>query len=237
MKRESGPALGGATCGQGLAASRWLLAGDDPAELERLALMLARFGVDAQPFDGEPAQVRHRPVLRDARARATVRAWLEDIPWRTAPLLFLGAGTSGARTRLIESGAADAMSARVSIEELAARMKAADRLHAAMRGQVRLAGFAFDTGLRQVRWQDVHLALMPREFDLLLALARQAGEAINRDDLLRAVWRTSFDPGTNSVEVHICKLRRGLSPLRGSVSIETVRHRGYRLVSEPASRG
>ena len=205
--------------------------------MERLALSLARFGVDAQPFMGDPAQARHRPVLCDARARASMRAWLADVPWRAAPLLFRGAGTGGIRTRLIASGAADAMSARVSVEELAARLDAAGRLHAAMFGQVRLAGFVFDTGLRQVRWHDIDLTLMPREFDLLLVLARHAGVAISRDDLLRAVWRTSFDPGTNSVEVHICKLRRSLVPLRKAVSIETVRHRGYRLVSRDASGG
>lgn len=215
----------------------WLLVGSDRTEQERLALALARFGVDAQPhFDGL-AGARHRPVLCDARCRAVVQGWIDEIPMRSAPLLFVGAGTSGTRARLIEAGADDAMSARIGPEELAARMKAAIRLNDALHGHIRLADFSFDTGLRQVRWQSVSLSLMPREYDLLLALARHAGEIVSRDDLLHAIWQTPFDPGTNSVEVHVCKLRRRLAAMADRVWIETVRHRGYRLVLAPASGG
>jgi two-component system OmpR family response regulator len=237
MKLPCDPALGGAGGGKGASAPRWLLAGGDTAALERLALVLSRFAIDAQPYLRAPDQARHRPVLCDARARAVARQWIDEIALRSAPLLFVGAATGGTRARLIDAGAADAMSARVAASELAARMKAADRLHETMQGQVRLAGLTFDTGLRQVRWHDLLLPLMPREFDLLLVLARQAGSSVSRDDLLRAVWRTEFDPGTNSVEVHVCKLRRSLMGLRGRVWIETVRHCGYRLVSLSASEG
>lgn len=236
MKLPSDPACGGAASGR-LSEARWLLVGGPGEALERAALMLARFGLDAQPFARDPAEARHRPVLCDVRQRDVARRWMEDMPHRSAPLLFFGAGTGGTRARLIEAGAADAVPARIGAGELAARMKAANRLHAALRGQVQLAGFTFDTGLRQVRWQGVPLPLMPREFDLLLVLGRQPGLTVSRDDLLREVWRTPFDPGTNSVEVHICKLRRSLAMLGGRVAIETVRNRGYRLVISSTSEG
>lgn len=237
MKFPSDAALGGAAAGQAGTASPWLLVGGDGQEQERLALVLARFGLDAQPFAREPGEARHRPVLCDFRQRDVARLWINDLRLRSAPLLFIGAGTGGARARLIEAGAADAVSARIGPGELAARMKAADRLHRAMEGQVRLAGFTFDTGLRHARWRDRPLALMPREYDLLLVLARHQGLSISRDELLREIWRTQFDPGTNSVEVHVCKLRRSLSVLHGRVWIETVRNRGYRLVISSASEG
>ena len=237
MEAQSDPALDVAPSGRAVGIAHWLLAGEDAAGLERIALALSRYGVDCQPFQRGPAQVRHKPVLCDVRNRAQTRLWIEELPWRSAPLLFVGVSGAGARARLIEAGAADAMSARIGPGELAARLKAADRLHAAQQGLVRLAGFDFDTGLRQARWQGLVLPLMPREFDLLLVLARHAGDAISREDLLHAVWRTRFDPGTNSVEVHVCKLRRSLAPLRGRIWIETVRHCGYRLVSNAASEG
>jgi two-component system, OmpR family, response regulator len=242
MKFPSDPALGGASPasaspGAALPARRWLLAGGPPDALERMALALSRFGIDAQPWPGAPDAARHRPVLCDARQRGEVQPWIDDLPRRSAPLLLVGLSSAGARARSIAAGAADALSARIAPHELAARLEAAERLHAAQLGLVRLAGFDFDIGLRQVRWQGRVLPLMPREFDLLLMLARQAGGPISRDELLRAVWRTPFDPGTNSVEVHICKLRRSLGILRGGVWIETVRHRGYRLVSGAAPRG
>ncbi|WP_202189375.1 helix-turn-helix domain-containing protein, partial [Blastomonas sp. CCH3-A3] len=64
-----------------------------------------------------------------------------------------------------------------------------------------------------------------------------AGEIVSRDDLLHAIWQTPFDPGTNSVEVHVCKLRRRLAGMADRIWIETVRHRGYRLVRASASGG
>lgn len=247
MKFPSVPALGGASSascaptgaspGVVPSARRWLIAGPIPDALERMALTLSRFGIDGQPWPGGPEAVRHRLVLCDARQRDQAQPWVDELPRRTAPLLFIGLGAAGARARLIAAGAADALPARVGPQELVARLAAAERLHAAQLGLARLAGLDFDLGLRQVQWQGRLLPLMPREFDLLLVLSRQAGLPISRDDLLRAVWRTSFDPGTNSVEVHICKLRRSLASLQGAVWIETVRHRGYRLVSKGLSRG
>lgn len=233
MRCDTNPLLGGSAGTQNVAARPWLLSGSDRRALERLALALARFGIDAQPCAQPATSARHSPVLCDARLRAATRAWLDEIPWRSAPVLFFGVAAASARARLIQSGANDAVSARVAPAELAARIRAAVRSQSTALGIVRLAGFEFDTGLRRVRWGGIDVPLMPREFDLLLVLAREAGLDVTREALLRAVWRTAFDPGTNSLEVHICKLRRSLGALGQAVRIETVRHRGYRLVSTP----
>lgn len=232
MLFETDPSLGG-PAGTAIVPGRpWLLAATDPLASGRLASALSRFGVDARPSSQSPATARHSPVLCDARQRDATQAWLGEMPWRTAPMLFFGVSAAGARARLIHCGADDVVSATVAPAELAARMQAALRSHSAAQGHIALAGFEFDTGLRQVRWAGVPMPLMPREFDLLLVLARQAGMAVSRDALLRAVWRTEFDPGTNSLEVHICKLRRNLASLGETVRIETLRNRGYRLVIE-----
>ncbi|WP_017670514.1 response regulator transcription factor [Blastomonas sp. AAP53] len=236
MRIETNPSLGGPSGANPVTCRSWLLSGPDVAASSELALVLSRFGIDAQPGLQACEAARHTPVLCDARRRAAMRAWLDDIPWRTAPLVFIGVNAPGARARLMDSGADDAVSARIAPAELAARMHTALRSHAAAQGIVRLAGFDFDTGLRQARWGGRPVPLMPREFDLLLVLARQAGMPVSRDALLRAVWRTVFDPGTNSVEVHICKLRRSLRFLEEGVRIETVRGRGYCLISRRGPR-
>ncbi len=239
MRFDTDPALGGPSGPWALAQGVWLLTGPDRLAMERLALTLSRFGIDAQPFLDSPSRVRHSPVLCDMRLRDAAKSWLDDIPRRMAPLVFFGVSAATARARLIRCGADDAVSARVAVAELAARMQAAVRAHTAAQGIVRLAGLEFDTGLRQVRWQGRDIPLMPREFDLLLVLGRYAGHAVGREALLRAVWRTAFDPGTNSLEVHICKLRRSLAGLGDAVRIETERNQGYRLVCAPdaAARG
>lgn len=71
------------------------------------------------------------------------------------------------------------------------------------------------------------LALTPREFSLLVHLARSAGRIVPRTELLSKVWETTFDPGSNVVEAHVKNLRDKLGA--HSRMIETVRGTGYRL--------
>ena len=75
------------------------------------------------------------------------------------------------------------------------------------------------------------LALRPREFDLLAALARDPGVVLTRDVLLEDVWGTDFPGETRTVDVHVAELRKALAP-DGPI-IETSRGYGYRLVAPP----
>lgn len=220
---------------------RWLAIGPDIERQVALTHALARFGVDAVPGEagaiGQAGDCPHLPVLCDARDRPAVQMLLTAVPRRVAPVLLTGVNSPQSRARYILAGADDAVSSRGATVEVAARMKAAWRARVEALGIIPLAGLVFDTGLRQVRWQGTSLPMMPREFDLLLALARHAGQTLRRDALLRAVWQTEFDPGTNSLEVHVFKLRGRLAVLGGAVRIETVKGQGYRLVTMPRSQG
>ncbi|HMA91651.1 MAG TPA: winged helix-turn-helix domain-containing protein, partial [Polyangiaceae bacterium] len=71
------------------------------------------------------------------------------------------------------------------------------------------------------------------EFTLISFLAREAGRVVPRTELLRQVWETSFDPGSNIVDAHIKNLREKLGS--SAKMIETVRGVGYRMiVSQPS---
>ncbi|MDX3901645.1 MAG: winged helix-turn-helix domain-containing protein [Sphingobium sp.] len=76
--------------------------------------------------------------------------------------------------------------------------------------------------------------LVAREYDLLLHLARQPGQPASRMDLLRAVWRLDFDPGTNRVEVHVSRLRGKIDRGFAWPMLRTVKGRGYALYPSPA---
>ncbi len=78
----------------------------------------------------------------------------------------------------------------------------------------------------QVAGED--LELRPREFDLLVALARSTGRAFRRHELLDQVWGPRFSGGVNTVDVHISWLRQKL-PVAARVRITTLRGVGYRL--------
>jgi DNA-binding response OmpR family regulator len=68
--------------------------------------------------------------------------------------------------------------------------------------------------------------LTPKEFDLLLALARDPGVVISRRRLLEDVWHTTWYGSTKTIDVHVAALRRKLGD---SSLIETVRGVGFRL--------
>lgn len=98
---------------------------------------------------------------------------------------------------------------------------------------LRVGGLEIDPVARKVTRDGRALALLPREYAVLLELARHADELVTRAALRSAVWGRDLDPGTNVIEVHVSRLRaaldRGAPPM-----LRTERGRGYRLVSEPA---
>lgn len=78
-----------------------------------------------------------------------------------------------------------------------------------------------------VRWLSLH----PREFGVLWRLADDPGQRVTRRELLRDVWRIHHEPETNSVEVHVSRLRSKLAGAGCEALIETVAEGGYRLAA------
>lgn len=77
------------------------------------------------------------------------------------------------------------------------------------------------------------LCLSPREFNLLYALALEAGQALSSEELLARVWGAEFVGETQGVYVYIRWLREKLEvdPNRPR-RIVTVRNLGYKLVPQ-----
>ena len=146
-----------------------------------------------------------------------------------ARCLFLGVAGARERAALLAAGAGDALPTRVGLAELAQR---AERV-AATRDRLpreRTAGpVTLDLLHRDARAGPRWLALHPREFALLWRLAERPGERVSRARLLRDVWRLEFEPGTNSVEVHVSRLRAKLAAAGAEGLVETDPRGGYRL--------
>lgn len=99
------------------------------------------------------------------------------------------------------------------------------------RGRVRAGRLTLDLGARRAHLGDVLLELTALEFDLLAYLMAQPGQVFSRDQLLRAVWRSTAEwqqPAT--VTEHIRRLRTKIEtePHRPRI-LRTVRGAGYRL--------
>lgn len=76
------------------------------------------------------------------------------------------------------------------------------------------------------------LPLTARDFELLACLYDRRGQPVSRAELLREVWQTDFESGTNVVDVYIRYLRTKLDNRYGVRLIENVRGVGYRLGRE-----
>jgi Tol biopolymer transport system component/DNA-binding winged helix-turn-helix (wHTH) protein len=76
------------------------------------------------------------------------------------------------------------------------------------------------------------VSLTPRVFDLLVVLVENSGHMLEKEELLKQVWKTTFvEEGT--VTRSISTLRRTFAELDGSRQyIETIPTRGYRFVAE-----
>lgn len=87
-----------------------------------------------------------------------------------------------------------------------------------------------DLRARAVRRGDMPIALRPKEFELLVALMRRAGDVIGRRELLHDVWGYNDSVTSRTVDTHVAELRRKLGHADGEPGhIATVARTGYRL--------
>lgn len=74
--------------------------------------------------------------------------------------------------------------------------------------------------------------LTPKVFDILITLVEKRGQVVEKDDLMRRVWPTTFVEEGNLTQ-NISLLRKALGESSSGVQfIETVPRRGYRFVAE-----
>jgi DNA-binding response OmpR family regulator len=95
---------------------------------------------------------------------------------------------------------------------------------------LRAGDLTIDPGRRTCVRGDTDVSLTAREFDLLEALMRRAGDVCSKSELLDEVWGHDFGGDANVVEVYVGYLRRKVDVPFSRASLQTVRGVGYRLV-------
>ena len=152
------------------------------------------------------------------------------------PVLVLSAlGLPGDKVDGLERGADDYLAKPFADDELLARVAALmRRARKEPHPEVMVIG-AIEIRLkaRTVHRAGRHIALSPKEFELLRCLAEHAGQFVPRSLLLERVWNLRFDPQTNVVDVHVSRLRGKIEEGFDTPAILTARGEGYQLVADP----
>ena len=206
-------------------------------DLVRLYLEKEGFAV-VTAVDGEAALValdRHDPdlvVLDLMLPRLDGFEVCREIRRRgPTPVLVLTARTDDVDAVVgLELGADDYVTKPFNPRVLVARVKAIlRRTEATDRGErpLEVGTLRIDPRRRYVTVDGRPVELRAREFDLLVALARDPGIVHTRDALLERVWETDFSGETRTVDVHVAELRKKLG--EAGPRIETVRGVGYRM--------
>ncbi|MFF3660387.1 response regulator transcription factor [Streptomyces olivochromogenes] len=151
----------------------------------------------------------------------------------TTPILVLTAKDGEwDQAEALDTGADDYLAKPFSYVVLVARLRALVRRAPTTAPPVLAVGdLSVDVATRVCRRAGTRVDLTPREFAVLELLARRAGQAVSKTDLLHHAWPDeAWDP--NLVEVRISALRRKVDAAFDRRSLQTVRGVGYRLVDD-----
>ena len=151
---------------------------------------------------------------------------------KKVPVIMLTAkGDPMDRILGLEFGADDYLPKPFEARELLARIKAVLRRAQpiAEDDDLRIGSLRILPKRRQAVVGNEILGLTPIEYDLLVAMVRQEGKVLSREQLAGALGRQllSFD---RSIDMHLVHVRRKLAAVAGAPQIQTVRGSGYLLV-------
>lgn len=151
--------------------------------------------------------------------------------WRDAgievPVIVITAkATLEDRLEGLDSGADDFIVKPFATAELVSRIRAVVRRYARQSSELwTVSGLEIEPRRYQARLNGVKLNLSPREFHLIMELAREPGAVVPKHLLSQRLEPLGDPVDAGTIEVHVSNLRRKI----GAERIKTVRGIGYML--------
>jgi two-component system, OmpR family, KDP operon response regulator KdpE len=137
------------------------------------------------------------------------------------------------KVEALDAGADDYVTKPFSIQELLARVRAhLRRAPERTTAAIEAGDFTVDATAHSITVLGKPIHLTPKEFDLLLHLARHAGKVMTHRALLTAVWGAQSAHQPEYLRVFVGQLRKKLEAETGKQYIQTEPWVGYRFISE-----
>jgi two-component system OmpR family response regulator len=147
----------------------------------------------------------------------------------TPALIISALGEVDDRVRGLRAGGDDYLVKPFAFVELLARLEALARRSATVVKEtiLRVGDLELDLVSRTANRGGSCIKLLPREFQVLEYLVRNAGHVVPRAMLLEKVWDLHFDPSTNIIDVYVGRVRRKVDSEQAYPLIHTVRGVGF----------
>jgi two-component system KDP operon response regulator KdpE len=137
------------------------------------------------------------------------------------------------KVEALDAGADDYVTKPFSIQELLARVRAhLRRAPERTTAAIEAGDFVIDANAHTIAVTGSQIHLTPKEFDLLLHLARNAGKVMTHRALLTSVWGAQSAHQPEYLRVFVGQLRKKLEAESGKQYIQTEPWVGYRFVPE-----
>ncbi len=225
---------------------RILLVEDEPAIRDMVRLALTQAGYESrEAADSRSAQAQILVELPDLilldwmlpgqSGIEYARQLRQEKLTRDVPIIMLTARTEETdKVRGLDSGADDYITKPFSTRELLARINALLRRTApqATEQAIEIRGLNLDPVTHRVEANHQPVDVGPMEFRLLHFFMSRPERVHSRTQILDQVWGTNVHVEERTVDVHIRRLRKALTPSGHDHLIETVRGTGYRLSTQ-----
>jgi two-component system, OmpR family, KDP operon response regulator KdpE len=204
--------------------TRVLVVDDEPQILRGLGTNLRARGYDVETApDGERALTVAASTLPDVVILDLGLPGIDGVEvirglraWTRTPIIVLSARDQERdKVEALDAGADDYVEKPFGMNELLARLRAAER-RAAPAGEaavVETDAFTVDLAAKRVTSADgreVHLT--PTEWGLVESLVRRPGKLVSQRQLLQEVWGPRYEEETNYLRVYMAQIRRKLEP-------------------------
>lgn len=196
-------------------------------ELEGLSCDLATTGIagiklmEANRYDVLVLDV-NLPRMSGLKVCQTLREQGNDIPI----IMLTALNSLDNKISGFNSGADDYLTKPFAFQELLMRVRVLSRRRSGETNVIKVKDLSMNIGERRVMRSERIIKLSPTGYKLLEVLLRSAPNPVSREQLVQRVWGEE-QPNTNSLKVHMFKLRKALDDGYEEKLIHTINHYGF----------